>query len=66
MLIKQGMRDISIHTSGHADRQGLQKMVETLRPKHLVPIHTFNADDYQAIFPDENILHLNDGETVKM
>lgn len=32
-----------VHTSGHADIDTLKKMVEAIKPKAIVPIHTFNA-----------------------
>jgi ribonuclease J len=61
----KGMPIKDIHTSGHADLDGLRKMVETVRPKNIVPIHTFEADKYQDLFSGVNILHINDKEEVK-
>lgn len=39
-----------IHTSGHADIETLKKMVEVIKPKSIVPIHTFESKDYKNIF----------------
>jgi ribonuclease J len=39
-----------IHSSGHADLPTLEKMVNAIAPKKLVPIHTFNSSDYKNIF----------------
>ncbi len=39
-----------IHSSGHADFPTLEKMVNAISPKTLVPIHTFNSQDYKNIF----------------
>jgi ribonuclease J len=50
-----------IHTSGHADTQTLKKMVEAIKPKNIVPIHTFEGEKYKDIFK-EPIVELNDGE----
>jgi ribonuclease J len=50
-----------IHTSGHADIDKLKQMVEAIKPKNIVPIHTFNAGDYSKIF-DCSIILLKDGE----
>ena len=36
-----------IHSSGHADLPTLEKMVNAVAPKKLVPIHTFNSSDYK-------------------
>jgi len=53
-----------IHTSGHADLPGLRRMVKTVRPKHLVPIHTFEGDKYEGLFPGTDVRRVADRETV--
>jgi len=63
-LIDKGMTEKTIHTSGHADRNALKKMVEVLKPKNLVPIHTFEGDKFEKIFTKTKVLRINDGETV--
>ncbi len=63
-LTGRGVAHKTIHTSGHADRAGLQKMIDVLKPKHLVPMHTFEGDRYVDIFEDENIVRIGDGEVV--
>jgi ribonuclease J len=50
-----------IHTSGHADLNALKLMVEAIKPKNIVPIHTFSGEDYHQYF-DTPIIALNDGE----
>ena len=52
-----------IHTSGHADIETLKKMVEAIKPKNIVPIHTFKGKDYKNIFKVP-VKELNDGEIV--
>ena len=52
-----------IHTSGHADTQTLKQMVEAIKPKNIVPIHTFSKSEYAKIFSTP-IVELNDGETI--
>ena len=54
-----------IHTSGHADTKTLKKMVEAIKPKNIVPIHTFEGDKFKSIFK-EPIVELMDGETREM
>lgn len=51
-----------IHTSGHADTNTLKKMVNAIKPKNIVPIHTFERDKYKDIF-NKPIVELKDGET---
>jgi len=66
LLIGKGMTEKTIHTSGHADRGALKRMVEILKPKNLVPIHTFEGDEYQKIFTDSNVVQINDNEIVSI
>jgi ribonuclease J len=54
-----------IHTSGHADIETLIKMVEAIKPKNIVPIHTFNAGEYQKIFSIP-VIEIKDGEARTM
>ena len=61
-FIDKGMTDTVIHTSGHADREGLGKLVDVLQPKYIVPIHTFEPSQYERIFSGDNVLQLADGE----
>lgn len=63
-LIGRGMTEKQIHTSGHADRAALQRMVRVLNPEHIVPIHTFEGDGYQEVFKGTTVLQINDKETV--
>jgi ribonuclease J len=51
-----------IHTSGHADIYTLKEFADTLAPKSIIPIHTFNKKDYKNIF-SQKIIELNDNET---
>jgi len=52
-----------IHSSGHADFPTLEKMVAAISPKKLVPIHTFNSQDYKNIFKVP-VKALKDGEVL--
>jgi len=51
----------NIHTSGHADIDTLKRMVEAVKPKNIVPIHTFKCSDYQKYFT-QPVIELKDGE----
>lgn len=63
-LVGKGMTEKQIHTSGHADRGALKRMVEVLKPKNIVPIHTFEGDEYEKIFTGTKVLRINDNEVV--
>ena len=54
-----------IHTSGHTDIKTLKEVFETVRPKRgIIPIHTENPERFLAIFENQTIILLKDGETL--
>jgi ribonuclease J len=53
-----------IHTCGYTDLAGLKKMVEAVNPKCIVPIHTFDGDEYEKLFAGTKVAILNDREEV--
>lgn len=50
---------IPLHVSGHAYIEHLQKMVDTMKPKFLIPIHTECKEKYKELFNAE-VLELSD------
>ena len=52
---KLGLRIVTLHTSGHADEDTIKKLIETVKPKELIPIHTENAERFREIAPDITI-----------
>ena len=55
-----------IHSSGHADIQSLQRIVEFVNPQTIIPIHTDSPSSFSAIFCDYNIRVLNDNEEITL
>jgi len=55
----------NIHSSGHASIEALQKMVNAIKPKNIVPIHTFEGNLYQDIFR-YNVIQCNDGDVINV
>jgi len=49
-----------VHTSGHADPEDLKTFSNALKPRVLIPIHTFEAKRYPDLF--QNVKLLKDGE----
>jgi len=58
---KNKMNFYQVHTSGHAEINTLKKMVKKLKPKQIVPIHTFHPDQYEDLF-NCKVVHVSDGE----
>ena len=53
-----------IHSSGHADIQSLQRLVEHIRPQTIVPIHTDAPKQFSDIFVNDNVKCLDDNEVL--
>jgi ribonuclease J len=51
---------VEIHTSGHAYVENLKGLALAIKPRSLVPIHTFNPEQYSQLF--SNVVQLNDDE----
>jgi len=57
---QNGIEIKQIHTSGHATINDLKQFTKALKPKILIPIHTFEPQKYRQIYKDVKML--NDGE----
>jgi ribonuclease J len=55
-LNRYGIKTEEIHTSGHVSLQDLKKFTSALKPKVLVPIHTFAPEDFDSLWPSMNRL----------
>ena len=53
-----------LHTSGHADIPTLRKLVEAIKPARLVPVHTFNPEQYAELFGDLTTVERYDNDVV--
>ena len=53
-----------IHSSGHADTQSLQRIVEFVRPKTIVPIHTDAPKRFCDILVNDNVKCLDNNEVL--
>jgi ribonuclease J len=49
-LAKRGVPLEVIHTSGHASIVDLKRLAEAIAPDVLVPVHTFEGDQYRELF----------------
>lgn len=53
-----------IHTSGHAYRQDIERLINAINAKTIIPIHTLSGDSFHEISP--NIQRLADGESFQI
>lgn len=59
-LSRHGIAMAHIHTSGHASPVDLRRFATALRPKSIVPIHSFAPEKYDQLF--ENVVYRDDGQ----
>lgn len=57
---EQGMRVQFIHTSGHAYKNEILFLLDTLKPKTVLPVHTENPTIFKQFYP--NVVFMNDKE----
>ena len=48
------------HTSGHADVESLQEIVEHIQPKTIIPIHTEHSESFRSLFPNNSVMEVAD------
>jgi len=55
---------INIHSSGHAYKDDLIRLVKAMKPRRIIPNHTFNPENFASLFGAKALL-LSDGETLE-
>lgn len=40
---------IYLHTSGHADKEAIKKLIDTVEPEYIIPIHTEKPEEFENI-----------------
>lgn len=63
-LETKGIPITEIHTSGHAYVSHLQKLVDALKPRFIIPMHTFYPEKYRDMF--SNVIQLKDGQQMNL
>jgi ribonuclease J len=53
-----------IHTSGHAYIHELEMLANALKPRWIIPIHTFYPEKFRDMFP--NVIRVGDGQTISL
>ena len=57
------MNQVYAHTSGHAYPSTLRRLVDAMKPKQIIPIHTVCPEAYAELFTPE-VRVVRDGERV--
>jgi ribonuclease J len=60
----EGIPIKDIHTSGYADLSSLKRIIKTVKPKNIVPIHDFEVDSYAELFEGTNVITINDKKEI--
>lgn len=47
-----GLKIETLHTSGHADENAVRKLIDTVNPDVIIPVHTENAERFKGIAPE--------------
>ena len=47
-----GLTIETLHTSGHADEDAVRKLIKTVNPDVIIPVHTENAERFKEIAPE--------------
>ncbi len=57
---------IKVHTSGHAYIEELQKFVKAIKPKNIIPNHTFYPENFPKIFQSNKITQIKDRQIINL
>ncbi|MHC4216227.1 MAG: MBL fold metallo-hydrolase [Planctomycetota bacterium] len=60
----KGLLIEQVHISGHAKIEDLERFVDALKPKMLVPIHTFDSERFPVLF--DNVKLFEDGQEFEL
>jgi|LSQX01.3.fsa_nt_gb ribonuclease J len=55
-----------LHTSGHATKESIFRVYETVKPKYIIPIHSESPEKLLNLDIDYKVKLLNDGETFEV
>ena len=54
-----------VHCGGHAYTEDLQRLVFALKPKYVIPNHTFNPELYHELF-ETNVIEVGNGNVISI
>lgn len=62
---RHGIEIIDVHTSGHAGLRDLNRMVEAIKPRKILPVHTLHPERFKDCFGD-TVEVVSDGQVLKI
>lgn len=63
--LDNGVPVVKIHCSGHAYKDDLIALVESMKPKRVIPNHTFHPEAFNDMFGEKTLL-LQDGQALEL
>ena len=63
---RKGIKPSYLHVSGHAYKKDLQRLVNSMKPGCIIPIHTQHKKDYPATFAPVPVEILEDGVSLTL
>jgi ribonuclease J len=61
-----GIPILKVHCSGHAYVEDLKRFVKAVKPKHIIPNHTFYPQLYKELFKTSKIIELDDRQAINI
>jgi ribonuclease J len=61
-----GLKLHQIHASGHCPSRDLAKVIDTINPKKIVPIHTEHPKLFQEKFRNRRVVLVKEGEKIRL
>ena len=61
---KHGIPIEYLHTSGHATALQIKQLIDTLKPRKVIPVHTFSPEAFNHLA--NNVLFLEDRDSIEL
>lgn len=61
-----GYKRLDMHTSGHADRNAIKMVIDTVKPDMVIPMHTELPEAFLELVGQDKVKLLNDNENIKL
>ena len=62
----KGYKRVDMHTSGHADYNGIKMVIDVVQPEMIIPMHTELPEAFVDIVADKKVMLASDKEIIKL